>query len=258
MAIGFGLDIAGYSGGKSSLAMVNIESAQATILKDHSFLRKVKGEATASVPLGADVETLTRCLKIGPVAIDVPIDLQGLPVTPTSRFVWGMTARPVDRFFGGLAPLADKIGAPVARIANTLRAGNLSSRVGEDLLETYPAACLQLLSLEYSGYKGTSASWAEGTWFSSKPVSAKLLNDLRIVAEGPIELTDDDIDAILCAIVAAAPDASKLYGSELADRIASGLCLPHGEAPEPAGYQLLKTLPYERLYVRARPYDEVI
>ena len=238
--------------------MVNIESAQATLLKGHSFLRKVKGEAIASAPLGADVRTLSRCLEIGAVAIDVPIDLQGLPVTPTSPFVWGMTCRPVDRFFGGLAPLADKIGAPVARIANTLRAGNLSSRVGVDVLETYPAACLKLLCLEYSGYKGTSASWVEDTWFSSKPVSAKLLNDLRIVAEAPIELTDDDIDAILCAIVAAAPHASKLYGRELADHIASGLRLPSSQATEPAGYHLLKALPYERLHVRACPFDEVV
>ena len=54
--------------------------------------------------------------------VDTPVDLQGLPNPTNVYFAWELVKRPVDYAFDALAPLANLIGAPVARFQNLLSA----------------------------------------------------------------------------------------------------------------------------------------
>jgi hypothetical protein len=104
---------------------------------------------------------LENCCRIGPVIVDVPIDLQCLPkvVDRLERYeacrYWQLVMRPVDFALNGLKPLADNIGFPVARLANVLSglAGSKTVVLGETLFETYPAASLDFLKETYPSLK---------------------------------------------------------------------------------------------------------
>jgi hypothetical protein len=75
--IGFGLDLSGYSTGGTSLAAVHIsgDTASAVILQGSALCRCRHGVDDA---LAEERQDLSKWMTIGPLAVDVPIDLRGL------------------------------------------------------------------------------------------------------------------------------------------------------------------------------------
>ena len=120
----FGLDLSGYASSRSGLAEVVREEGnskyRAYVYRDHPFALVAAGRDRLADVIARQREALTRLLKLGDLLIDIPIDLQDLPSSHQPVFVWQLTARAVDFAYGGLRPLADRIGAPVARFKNLL------------------------------------------------------------------------------------------------------------------------------------------
>lgn len=105
-------------------------------------------------PIVADERrVLDACCAVADFIVDVPIDLRPLldAINPESEYAanyyWQLVRRPIDQALGGLKPLADFIGYPVARIANLRRGFKNGSQVelNRTLFETYPAANLELI-----------------------------------------------------------------------------------------------------------------
>jgi hypothetical protein len=191
---GFGIDLAGYTTGKSTLAFVEIDgrSVKATLLVDSALSQKRKSSDSLRDVLREEAAVLRRCLEIGPVAVDIPIDLQGLPCPPDPEYIWQLTRRPIDYAVNAMPAFADRIGAPVARFAAVMREGDFDAQLGKNLFEAYPAGTLKVLKIEAGQYKG--------------PKGAQALASLCITLKiEPHVKADDDIDAIICAITAAAP-----------------------------------------------------
>lgn len=231
--IGFGIDIAGYTTGKTSLAVVEIEgqAAKATLLRDSAISIRRNSDSQLKAILSDEVAVLRRCLMIGPVAVDIPIDLQDLTNPDRAEYIWQLTLRPIDRAVGAMPALADRIGAPVARFAAIMREGNFGALLGERLFEAYPAGALKMLKIKAGKYKGGSGVQAFGS----------LCTILKI--EPPVE-NDDDIDAIICAITAAVP----------ADAIHTANDFKiHGSMPR--GFRIPKSLSFAKIVTTVAPFD---
>jgi hypothetical protein len=227
---GFGLDLAGYTTGRTSLAAVTVGKAprRAWLLRDSPFSKRYRSGAEFSEIVNAEVAALCALAKLGPIAVDVPIDLQKIGRPRQARFVWELTKRPVDQVFNAMPPLADRIGAPYARMQAILAYSERRLRLGENVFETYPKASLSLLSLEHRGYKGDTDAHA-----AARQVLCGGLGWCTVE-------TDHDLDALLCAATAAADPAEQCKDSRLAALIAAKLpgwadCTP------PKGYVLLRT-----------------
>src|ERR1700737_3147090 len=110
MMLGFGLDLAGYTTGRTAFAAAEHHDgdAEVVIFKDSVFSqnRKWKSGDRLSAILAVEVETMARCLRLGPVAVDVPIDLQNLLKPQTATHIWELTNRPIDKALRALPPLA--------------------------------------------------------------------------------------------------------------------------------------------------------
>lgn len=227
MRIGLGLDLAGYSTGKSELAYVEYGAFQSKVflIKESPFAQKRRSDESRLDAEREDAETLTRLVSLAPTAVDVPIDLQGLPNNPTSSHIWGQTKRPIDFALSGLAPYSDRIGYVVARFGGALAKSNLANLLGVRLFETYPAACLVALGTISKGYKSNNAGASRST------IS-------RALGLDDVTLTDDEIDATVCALTAAADPSDCFEGDELSTyaRTLSGL----SNALPPKGYRLLR------------------
>lgn len=239
--IGFGLDLSGYSTGGTALAAVRIsgETAAAVILRGSAFSRYRHGADDARGALAEEREALSKCLTQGPLAVDVPIDLQGLPAPHGLRFIWELTKRPVDYAFAAMAPLADRLGACVARFGALLAAGDLQSELGRRLFETYPAATLALLGAPNKRYKGI--------------VGRGRCNEIaKRLGFDDCDLPDHELDAIICAVTAAVPHRYRLQGKRLVQRMHELAPLtemtPLGQCG-PAGFILLEQWPCRRLAV---------
>lgn len=237
-ATGFGLDIAGYSGGKSVLAAAVPDGShcRVTLLRNSPFSVKRPGASALKPTADCETAALRTLIGIGPVFIDAPLDLQNLLKPHDARFIWELTLRPIDRVLGGLPALADKIGAPVARLVNLFHTANLFGEIGSRLFETYPAASLAALGLQAMGYKGT----ANG---SSQRAIADALGMTGIIR------SDDDLDAAICAITAVAAPAHQLRGKTLDGYLShrSAGAWRNGDAP--AGYVLLGQRPFQTITV---------
>ena len=245
--IGFGLDLSGYSTGGTTLAAVQITgtAAAAVILRGSAFSRYRHGTERASDSLAQERENLSTCMAIGPVAVDVPIDLQGLPAPEGCEFIWEFTKRPVDYAFSAMAPLADRLGACVARFKAVLASTELKAELGRRLFETYPAATLALLGLPNKGYKGTTGRELCGA------ISSKLGFD-------DCNLLDHEVDAIICAVTAAAPNECRLEHKQLIQRMHE--IDPFTEITarghrEPAGFVLLDRWPCRRVMVSKEDFQ---
>ncbi|MCE8423512.1 MAG: hypothetical protein J5U19_15500 [Candidatus Methanoperedens sp.] len=91
MKTAFGLDIAGYSTGKSGFAradFVDKNYIEVTIYEEHIFASKSTGEVPIEDIAEKEKEILIACLRKGPIFVDIPIDLQGLPIPKNVRYVW--------------------------------------------------------------------------------------------------------------------------------------------------------------------------
>lgn len=230
--IGFGIDLAGYTTGRTSVAAVKTKDrvAEATLLRNSHFSRRHSSDAPADDVIRGDVECLRRCLKLGPVAVDIPIDLQGLPSPSKLTAIWSLTCRPIDKKLGAMPPLADRIGAPVARFAAMMRFGDFRPDLGESLFETYPAETWRRLNIAPGNYK------VKGEGGDAARIT--LCNNLKMEIPAKME-SHDDIDAIICAVTAVAP-AKKICTK-------SDLGLVFGDLPR--GYRIIKAMPFDCIRV---------
>ena len=285
--VAYGLDLAGYSQGKKS-ALVRVEwpgkgPVKAKVLAGHPFAQALKGKCKLDPK--REQEGIARILEEGNLCVDVPIDLQGLMgldaperrgclprfVSHTKeqdgrldRSVWQLTKRPVDYAFGGLAPLASFIGHLVVRF-RTILAADQRDQLGLGLWETYPGAVLHKMwklqeecPEEYRkknkiNYKKDEVTHDGAEWKGNG--LAWIANTLGIKPVCPAEfaqepLSDDELDAVLCALPGVAPSCESLRCSELDSEIARRLPerLPSEEKSEasqmtvtaPTGYVLLR------------------
>ena len=153
----FGLDFAGYSSGKTGFAHATQHAGgpiDITIYTDHVFARRLTGSTLLIDTVEDERELLRWCATQGPIMVDLPLDLEGLPAPVTAQYVWELVHRPVDYALNAMAPLANLIGAPVARFQYLLK-GLPADWVDTHLFETYPAMSLELTGLPGRGYKST-------------------------------------------------------------------------------------------------------
>lgn len=248
----FGLDLSGFSSGASALACVaeTAGSLSAAIIEGHPFAQKVDGTKPVQDRIDAETNLVREVMDIAPLAVDIPIDLQQLDSRDEPEFVWQMTRRTVDKAYGALAPLADRIGAPVARFRAIHR--RLEGKTfPEHLLETYPSAALRYcLGVEWcKGYKGKAIyvgeSWRGESENAEDGKDNKLGSLLRKLNWSPDDnesktLTNDEVDAIICATAALTP----LSDTALRDNVEAAFA---GELPKdwtlPRGYVLPMSLP---------------
>jgi hypothetical protein len=267
--ISFGLDMSGYSSGRTTLARLVTHpdgAADAVIFKVAHLGQKFRGDDRVDALVEQERELIAACLGLGPLAVDIPIDLQGLPEPSDTQWVWQLTLRPIDYAFGALPPLADRIGAPVARFRNVMRGLEAAgSTLGTGLYETYPAACLANISFPYRGYKGCSASRDNGTWVgsvigdasSTKITSIQdIATQLGLSGDPSLTLNDDDLDSVICALACIDVEKHSLSGLRLADLIDGKLRGKLGRHSHdipiepPRGYVLLANLPTQRIRVQ--------
>jgi Protein of unknown function (DUF429) len=239
--IGFGLDLAGYTTNKTSLAAIEFhkEIANVFLLRSSSFSRKRDTAFSAESADREEASDLQRCIKLGRVAVDIPIDLQGLPL-PAAGQIWELTLRPIDNELRAMAPFADRIGAPVARFMAIMRYAKLpSDALGRNLFETYPTAIWQKLGIVPGAYKSRRKERAK----ERTAACIALCEKLRI---GPHLENDDDIDAVICAVTAIAPDD---YLCQAKDYNTEFLRLP-------IGYRLLRKNPFRKIRVHEEQFVE--
>jgi Protein of unknown function (DUF429) len=231
--MGFGIDLAGYTTGKTALAVIEIKCrrAEATLLRVSALSVKRDSGAALTDILMQEAAVLRCCLAIAPVAVDVPIDLQDLTDPDRAEYIWQLTRRPIDRAVRTMAPLADRIGAPTARFAAIMRAGKFADLLGERLFEAYPAGTLKMLKVKASSYKGASGI----------PALRALCGVLKVE---PYVDSDDDFDAIICAIAAAAP------ADAVHDAKALGV---RGRMPK--GFRIPKSLSFDRIETTQTRFD---
>jgi Protein of unknown function (DUF429) len=274
----YGLDLAGYGTGRSSLCRAEIRSPDlisVEILEGSIFSRAFATGALLDEIVQEEVAVLRQLLREGTLYVDVPIDLQGLPCPRDARYVWQLVRRPVDEAFRGLAPLADSIGWIVARFRWSLeRLSETEGHVlGSRVFETYPAASLNLIGERFRGYRGRcqfdGKCWRADTSSIAGAASAQrakclaeIANELNISPAGSpsslsgYEISHDDLDAIICAVTGIAAPSGRLEGVSLADRLSNCLGERYSDfvATPPTGYVLLKEHPNRRIELSRRKF----
>jgi hypothetical protein len=152
----FGWDLAAYGDSYSALTygVRDDGSLTATILKcDPICCPQLEFTADLRSIVADEHKLLELCCSFADFIVDVPIDLGPLlqvvnrHSSCAPRYYWQLVRRPMDQALGGLTPLADRIGFPVARLANLLRTFKEETHVelNKTLFETYPAASLELI-----------------------------------------------------------------------------------------------------------------
>lgn len=263
----FGLDIAGYSTGKSGFARARRKSDNSiivTVYQGHVFSKKYDGKLSLDSVETRERELLQACCKNSVLLVDTPIDLQGLPNFDDASFIWQLTRRPVDYSFGGMAPFANYIGAPVARFQNLLSASDdlesFESLVGTQIFETYPAASLRLLGLPYKKYKDHKIVFEDGHWTGG--IAEKIAEGLELIAENGEMLNNDELDAIICALTGIVDNDQILQNDELKHEISKGIIsklkiedLNGINVEPPLGYVLLKERPKMKINIEIKKFD---
>ncbi|WP_428305453.1 hypothetical protein [Lacipirellula sp.] len=243
MATAYGLDLAGYYGGKTALAKATNtgDVISVTVYGKHAFNTKREGWNELDKFIGEERKLIDQ---LKPLYVDVPLDLQELPRPTNPQHVWQLTKRPVDYAFDGLPPIADKLGAPVARMLNILE-GSLDS-LGETLFETYPRASLYPMLGYFAKYKSKRAEIVGGRWQGDD--LADVLNSLNVEADEGVQVNDDEFDAAICAITGVLGSEMTLSGDSLDAKIRERVfkkCSNCGVSAEvlkgPQGYVLIGT-----------------
>lgn len=221
MRTAFGLDIAGYAGGNSGFARADLSGAgtiTVTIYEGHAFGRKLKGPEPLGDVVEAERDLVRACRLVGAFVVDTPVYLQGLPSPPDAFFTWELVKRPVDYAFDALAPLANLIGAPVARFQSVLSVLPEDEHDGDHgVFETYPAATLKLLGMWSSGYGKRSVRFLNGRWEGGP--TADIASRLQIVAEEGEKMNGDEFDAAICAITGVIDQEKRLEGDDLSEEV---------------------------------------
>jgi hypothetical protein len=278
MKTAFGLDIAGYSTGKSGFAradLIDKNHIEVTVYQGsyqgHAFAKKRKGKEEIKKIVKEEKEILEACFSKGPIFVDIPIDLQDLPCPKDVKYVWELINRPVDFAFDALPPLANFIGSPVARFLNLYSSikEEFKDPLGKQIFETYPAGSLyrlnsQIPNLPYDKYKDQETEFSNGIWKNMTEESKKkeskkegnlfqIANCLELASEKEKEITisDDDLDAIICAITGVVDEIHLLQGDELRKEI-NRLISNGKQYPAPKGYVLLKSLPNMKRCIKCK------
>lgn len=251
MTIGFGLDLAGYSTGKSGFASAHVKNGiEVCIYRGHAFSTKPKEKQSFKAYVDLERELLTACCQQGQIMVDIPIDLQGLPFIEDVSFFWQLTQRPVDYAFKAMPPLADRIGSPVGRFQYMIKTLP-KAWIGTHIFETYPAQSLKLMNIHIEGYKkkvgktSPTIIFENGQWQGGK--MATMANRLGLKATEATTLNDDEFDAVICAVTAVAGEQGLLKGKPLNDLISAKINA--GSFSAPASYVLLQKLPEAEIYV---------
>jgi len=241
--IGFGLDLAGYTQKKTSLAAIIPQgmTAHVTLLRGSAFSRQRATTSNLDRTVDEEAKEVQRCMSLGSVSVDIPIDFQGLPFPPRATELWQLTLRPIDKLLRAMPPFADRIGAPAARFAAIVRHAKLDSALGDRLFETYPTAIWQKLDIVPGLYKAKGKERIK----EQRAACSALCERLSIV---PPLYNDDDIDALICAVTSVAP-ATDLWGPD-DYKIKS--------ADLPRGYRLLKRNPFKEIRQTAAAFSEWI
>ncbi len=241
-----------------------------TILEDHPFCRvSKKNESSFKQIYTSERKALDTCCSAGCFYVDVPIDLQGLDCLENLEEIaepWQLQKRAVDEAFRALSPLATYLGAVVARF-RWMMVGNQT--LGIRVFETYPAGSLELLadrnSIRLDGsYKGGRVFWRDGGWAPAPAEGKKMERNSALAAlAGDLNLrgcldfakkpmSDDEFDAIVCAVTGAVDSSFRLEGQELREEVAKRLQPFAGPTEVPKGFRLLKAPPPETLRVTGR------
>jgi hypothetical protein len=243
MMIGFGLDPAGYCGERSVLAVAERcgSNAGVTILRNSPFSRAPNEARQIEVILANERKALKDMVALGcSIAIDVPIDLQGLPRMSAPTHLWQQTKRKVDKKVGGLEPLASFIGHVTARFQSIFCDSELDQRLGLSIFETYPKPTLRkLLGTQWT---------AVGNYKSKRSQMEAICYALKISPQTEI-VTDDDLDAVICALTAGAP-AEELWNRD--DYESKGVTLEE----LPRGYRLLSRTSFDTVAVSTGDFDD--
>lgn len=272
----FGLDLCGFEGGtgkrgRSGLAFVRrtAHHIEVHVIDQHPIVlpAKLRKQDWQQVEL-AFVDEL---IEFAPLYVDVPIDLQRLPFPEDVHCPWELTKRPVDQRLKALSPVADKLGAPVARFRRILSMNThkLWHQVDRCIFETYPAGSLRLIEGSFTNqpglkrhrqsYKEGRIVWIGGSWqpcikgrAERNDRLAELATKFELVADARVTLNDDDFDAILCALAGIGDDKARLGGRRLAEKLwPEESDSPHfDERRLPRGYVLLGDVPWGRKVVR--------
>ena len=271
--VAYGLDLAGYSTGKSALARAENECSSGTVRvriiskREHPFAKKRKRQHVLDVK--PEQDRIESMLAEGRLCVDIPIDLQGLMgLDPSQKrdgcaetqFLWERTLRPVDYAFGALPPLADRIGSPVSRF-RTILAERQRNQLGRRLWETYPRAVLERLTGSKGHYKNGKAAFDGGKWIphpiteatgGSKEL-ARIANKSGLTASDRTLVDDDDLDAVVCAVVGVAPQSALLCGHELEKEIRccikKKLNQQEARSAAPRGYLLLRSRYWSEIHL---------
>jgi len=205
----FGLDLGGFRKCNSALAMaVRSEEGQitVTIFRSHPFSGARNSWETLP---NEEVEFLTWLNQEDNSAalfVDCPIDLQTLLCQLDLRgpgkcveelsFIWELTHRPIDKAFGGLAPIASNLGFLVARFLRVLKQSRTQGLVGEKVFETYPRAALEVFmnSRNPPAYKSGKAK-------ERAKKRKKIQKTLKLHLDGNAVLSENRLDAVICALV---------------------------------------------------------
>ncbi|MCP4601596.1 MAG: DUF429 domain-containing protein [Proteobacteria bacterium] len=246
--VSFGLDPAGYSTGKSAFAMAKrIEngSIEVTVLSGTPFSRKKARKDVLQDIVEAERAFVKTAIDHGPLYLDVPLDLQKLSSPTEPKYLWELTMRPVDFAFNAMPPLADRLGAVVARMKHILEP--FEKFIGKKIFETYPKLSLKRITASDISYKGQSAEiecndedWSGGEGLKSalKAANFKTTDRLRI--------NDDEFDAALCALCGVSSKTGLLKKKELTAIIKETMYLKLGENYKgqspgpPKGFVVLK------------------
>jgi hypothetical protein len=236
---GFGLDLAGYTTNKTSLAAIECNGRQANVflLRHSAFARKRDTSSLLEEAVLEEERDLELCISLGPLAVDIPIDLQGLPFPSDPVEIWELTKRPIDRKLGAMPPFADRLGAPVVRFAAIRSHKGFSGVLGKNLFETYPTDIWKKLGVIAGHYKAHDKERAK--------IRASACVDLcgYLHIEPALE-NDDDIDALICAVTAVAPEDHLCAASEFdVNRL-------------PLGFRILKRNPFESIKVQEADFCE--
>lgn len=249
--VAFGLDFSGFSReGGSILAACVLgpgSTGRVEILESPVLGASRGGQERFDGWLIKQRQLVLRCLEVGRLAVDIPIDLQGLPFPTEAEAAWQLTLRPVDRATKALPALASFLGAPVARFLHLLP--DAQKLIADCLFETYPAATFTFLpatkklakSSDRIHYKGTKKR-KDGT--DPAEIRRQLLSALRIAPQVEADLGDDRIDAAVCAVTACF-QAGWLHGQRLKQRLMESNAWPGGQEALalPKGYLLLESFP---------------
>ena len=244
MKIGFGLDLAGFSNHKGTvLSSIRAERdlAHVNILRSSPFGTKLNGSFEDRIK--RESLSLSELLRIGKVAVDVPIALQGLPEVKATES-WQLTLRPVDKKLKGLPPLASLLGSCVARFKALLSDEHLG-QLGKRLYETYPKASL----VKIFGEKSPTIKSYKLADIRKRAVveeaRLRLARDLKITCSEA--LSHDELDSIICAMTSIATDDEILSENEY--KLSAGFELP-------TGYRILRSNPFAEIRVSRVMYNE--